>query len=146
MTDIEILSLYLPHNLMVYKDGWKDPMLLNAGGNGFRTGVIGIHTAVSIGVLPLLLPLSMLTEEIEHEGERFVPLEKLFRTLFPHNTFPNFMKHDVKFDADFIVWHGAGIASDYQQMTFEVIQFMAHHHVDFAGLIEQGKAIDKSKL
>jgi len=49
----------------------------NMRGNGIEDRDIG--TWVSNGIKPILHPLSDLTKEIEHNGERFVPMEEMLR-------------------------------------------------------------------
>lgn len=97
---------------------------------------------------PILNPLSDLIKEIEHKGEKFVPLYKLFQPPIDKEdcAFTNERKsyrlyapigHDVlKYDVN----------KDCNVNTFWVVQKLAEWHIDFAGLIEKGDAIDVNTL
>lgn len=85
---------------------------------------------------PILHPLSDLTKEIEHKGERFVPMRKLLE-----NACFNLSKmsdneingyYDVYFNMDLV--------------TITDALLMAEWHFDIAGLIEKGEAIDVNTL
>lgn len=75
---IKELSPYLPYELKIstqYVGGrFNNPITLNPG---VLTSVL--RCGDRIKVTPYLRPLSSLTEEIEHNGERFVPLVELFK-------------------------------------------------------------------
>ena len=172
MKDIEYLSLYLPYDLQLLEncDHWFDPIpdrivtmtgLLDTDLKlpqqydnepiecfhiSYRVDEKTTGNDYSKYFKPLLYPLSMLTEEIEHEREKVILLEKLFKEMYPNYYFPEFNPDDVWTSGEVFTWSGFGISARYQYMTFSTIQFMARHHVDFARLIDQGKAIDKSKL
>lgn len=156
MTLLEILSLYLPHNVKL-KNKFSEIVELN--------GIIG-NTAIyeydpdedevlyfedfgsKDNVIPsklLLYPLSMLTEEIEHEGERFIPMKRL-QSLFGGR--------EVRYDGmcfynriETSVVRGPlhdEIPQHFSQ--WQCYQKMFEWHIDLFGLIGEGKAIDKSKL
>jgi hypothetical protein len=73
-------------------------------------------------LFPLLRPMSDLTIEIEHEGERFVPYEKL----------------KIPFDM------AAHIEDyNYDNLPYRAISQMVEWHFDVFGLIEKGLAIPK---
>jgi hypothetical protein len=73
----------------------------------------------------MLRPLSDLTKEIEINGERFVPYEKL-KKMYPIDTFSN--------------------TSNTAQWSYRIIQKLAEWHFDFQGLIPAGLAIDINNL
>ena len=79
--------------------------------------------------LAILRPLSDLTKEIEHKGERFVPIEKL---------------RDMGFyiGEDWIIENFSNITNS----AFEFVLKLIEWHFDIAGLIEKGEAIDVNTL
>lgn len=66
----------------------------------------------------ILRPLSDLTKEIEHNGEKFVPSKLL-----------NFDFSDLS-------------QFDYEYIPYNLAAFLLEHHFDIFGLIENGLAID----
>ena len=77
---------------------------------------------------PIIHPLSDLTKEIEHNGERFVPI-KLFS------------REDQK-DIEIAMIESSFI----ELLSFYIIQKLIEWHFDIAGLIEKGEAIDVNTL
>lgn len=71
----------------------------------------------------LLRPLSSLTEEIEHNGERFVPIERLRSYGFVFNEY---------YEGDF---------SDWSMWSYEVATHLFEWHLDVFGLIDRGLAL-----
>lgn len=147
MKPIEYLSLYLPYNIEV-ECQWVEHRaflhIIEAGGDCcvkiFK--VVGddiIHDSnyyPTGDIKPYLHPLSMLTEEIEHEGETV----DLFNELFcqfggGYKSTKSFKEHFV----ENMKWSG------YNVLTFQEIQFCLKYHLDLFNLIQEGKAIDKSK-
>ncbi len=84
---------------------------------------------------PLLRPLSNLTEEIEHNGERFYPIEKLKEDLQKDwcdsfNDYLNYI-HDACYSSDAIL-----------QGSYKIIQKLLEWHFDVFGLIDKKLAVD----
>lgn len=79
---------------------------------------------------PILRPLSDLTKEIEHGGEKFVPI----RLLRGHGS--------IEFKCSFIFNNSISI----YEVNFWIIQKLIEWHFDIAGLIEKGEAIDVNTL
>ena len=73
----------------------------------------------------ILRPLSDLTKEIEVNGERFVPYEKI-KKMYPIDTFSS--------------------TSNTAQWSYRIIEKLAEWHFDFQGLIPAGLAIDINTL
>lgn len=146
MKDIEYLSLYLPYNIQVECQWVEHRAFLHgieAGGDCcvkiFK--VVGddlIHDSnyyPAGDIKPYLHRLSMLTEEIEHEGERFVPAEKLY----------GFMKgYDYDLGYEGFVTVLTHMKTDHQPMILLIE--MVKYHFDVFNLIQEGKAIDKTVL
>lgn len=77
---LKIYSAYLPYELKGKRtDGAKGDYILRAV---YDDGSIiwkydGFGNSTQIGVLPVLYSMDMLTKEIEHKSERFIPLHKI---------------------------------------------------------------------
>ena len=143
MKDIEYLSLYLPYNIEVECQWVEHRAFLHgieAGGDCcvkiFKlVGDDLIHDSnyyPAGDIKPYLHPLSMLTEEMGKWLE------------------DGYLKdsHTIKtYGLDGCCWFedylGKGEAMD---LPFIVFQEVLRRHGDLFGLIDQGKAIDKSKL
>lgn len=78
---------------------------------------------------PILRPLSDLIKEIDYNGERFIPIEKL--GLFD-------MGYRVTFDYQFKTADSSYL--DVVEMPFSVVQDLLAWHFDIYGLIENGLA------
>ncbi len=112
--ELKHLSAYLPYELK-YKDipqGYTEDRTLDT-----RT----FEWALNNGK-PILRPMSDLTKEIQLNGEKFIPIEKL-------SPVPNF------FNTEFLI--KTPIASSY-----EVVTKLLELHFDIFGLINKGLAID----
>lgn len=166
---IKHLAGYLPYGLQVIGKTHKEMWTLEGlnisetcelGGSSYRSDINEI--------LPILRPLSDLTKEIEHNGEKFVPLLELAKIAFPKNRpFDDFhIKNNyVKLDK----WSHQGYSFhfdikeisfdcrvDYNEKTWrtncyvpnqlKLIQKLYEWHFDIHGLIEKGLAIDINTL
>ena len=81
---------------------------------------------------PILRPLSDLTKEIKHKGERFVPISEIVNHPLSY--------YDYKEDALI------SIQNYFNQVRWWTIQYLIEWHFDIAGLIEKGEAIDVNTL
>ncbi|MGK6342893.1 hypothetical protein ACMGDK_11675 [Chryseobacterium sp. DT-3] len=81
---LKIYAAYLPYGLLI--ETRTDEEIKTEG--SYISKLIGIdqyglldefHNTWEYEVRPILYDLSYLTKEIEHEGERFVPIEELYR-------------------------------------------------------------------
>lgn len=75
---IKELAPYLPYGLKVLSERgtvYELDVYYNMMGNGIEKR--DLYSVLDNGMKPLLRPLSSLTEEIEHNGERFIPINKL---------------------------------------------------------------------
>lgn len=77
---------------------------------------------------PILRPLSDLTKEMEHNGEKFVPFHRL-------NCYTKFTKSDLGTIKDF--WHCR---------NYIVVEKLFEWHFDVFGLIDSNLAIDLNTL
>ena len=84
---------------------------------------------------PILRPLSDLTKEIEHNGEKFVPIEWLedkYYTLDLHKQCKRLLEEDGE------NW--------IYQSDYMLVEHLFEWHFDAFGLIKQGLAIDLNTL
>ena len=80
-----------------------------------------------ISCKPLLRPLSDLTQEIEHNGERFVPLEMLtIRSVQDFRAYP---------ESPSVDW-----------WAYKDVQKLFEYHFDVFGLLDKGLALNLSSL
>jgi hypothetical protein len=84
---------------------------------------------------PLLRPLSQLTQEIEHNREKFVPIEKL-RQWFTSVIFQIGNDHKLMIKGK----NECFISNDY---FFLISQHLLEWHFDIYGLLENNLAIEK---
>lgn len=120
---IKELAPYLPHKVIMYspenKLGGRFKLPLNCR----RFNDEG--ELVDSFYKPGLRPLSDLTKEIEHNGEKVIPLYRL-------------IKEDKSFTPDFI--HAFG----YEELKVSVFELLLEYHFDVFGLIEKGLAVELS--
>ena len=103
--------------------------------------------------IPILHPLSDLTKEIEHKGEKFVPIVKLAQIMYPNhewrlceglyyaivgNGYCTF-EYDSGYDC-FLMNNSA------QMPQIVCLLKLVEWHFDIAGLLELGEAIDVNSL
>jgi len=75
-------------------------------------------------IKPLLRPLSQLTEEIEHNGEKFVPMEEIDN----YHNFSMLRTGDLK--------------TDPLRYPYTIVEALISWHFDVFGLIEAGLAVE----
>lgn len=84
-------------------------------------------------VKPILRPLSDLTNEINYNGEKFIPIEVI-------KSIRSIVNPSIYFISDFKTSIKSGLIS------FDLIQMLITWHFDICGLIESGEAIDVNTL
>lgn len=112
------------------KNGYIKKVEFWKNGSVYFLGIksMGLKPFHKIEFKPILRPLSDLTKEIEHNGEKFVPSEKLAFHLFE------------KSDREYYL--NGGING----VPFWVSQKYFEWHFDVFGLIEKGLAINKNDI
>lgn len=90
-------------------------------------------------IKPILRPLSDLTKEIEHNGEKFVPIEILNKMLFTKHSKLEY--YDSEFCNGAILF-STKIAGFNILSINEKLQKLIEWHFDIFGLIEKGLAIN----
>lgn len=159
MNKKEFMAMSIPYELLMYKEV-KTHLALRHG---------NYNTIVdNEGRVPILHPLSDLTKEIEHNGEKFVPIVELARIALPfanHKEF-NIINGDHGFGVNFesfsenkrtitfqyfknnsiqaYSFDSKGKNTKYTAITdvVSIIQKLIEYHFDIAGLIKKGEAID----
>lgn len=132
---IKELAPYLPYDIQVQ---W-----LREGDNQLITSHLGISDYPFLIYKkkgkPLLLPLSHLTKEIEHNGERFVPIERLNNHI-EHTL----LEIEIRDDDLYFTQNGTVFAS--LEEIKEVYDMLFEWHFDTQNLIENNLAIDKTQI
>ena len=134
--ELKHLSPYLPYGLKARIKVFGDNETISCieGLNEFEVELSGIRKTVTEffdyeNIEPILHPLSDLTKEIEVNGERFVPIEKVQ----DWNTSIDFAK---EFEA---------LLEDERWLSttsYLLVELLFEWHFDVFGLIEKGLAID----
>ena len=127
MNKQEFLAMSLPYGVKIIDLYWPSK-LTGINGNEYHFGNnLTIEDAENVE--PVLHPLSDLTKEIEHKGEKFVP---------------NIIISDVYNNGDWLLLFNPEISID--RMPFYIIQKLIEWHFDIADLISKGEAIDVNTL
>lgn len=160
MTKQEFLAMSLPYGLKVYDCIGKSIELVeySKGCPKCVCEAIGqvknedkcvnvFQAAYDKQLKPILHPIFNLTEEIEHEGEKFVPIIKL--ASYPETELIKLGYEHKNYYASF----GYGVQSirfyvpsNVDDMNLYTAQKLVEWHFDIAGLIEKGEAIDINTL
>jgi len=93
-------------------------------------------------IQPILRPLSDLTKEIEVDGEKFVPMEKLKKEFNKTLDIYSLLSDEIYIDID---------TENYSQTInlldgYKIVQQLLKWHFDINNLIEKGLAIDINTL
>lgn len=118
---LENLAPYLPYRLKSYTLYDGNVLVRDITVNNVMAFVDG-----DINSRPILRPLSDLTKEIEHNGEKFVPVENLNPSLRSLKGFETLIKNQI--------------------IMYEDAIKLFKWHFDVFGLIEKGEAIDINTL
>lgn len=92
-------------------------------------------------IKPFLHPLSDLTKEIEHKGERFMPIEKLGEII--GGGWCGVYERAVELMQE---WDIDTLKDKIKHLPFEFIQLFISWYFDVADLISKGDAIDVNTL
>jgi hypothetical protein len=140
--EIKHLAHYLPYKL---KCKWKkskpyELIGLRKGNQSVSNELWiwkdGLHynTGYLYECIPILRPLSDLTKEIEVNGEKFVPIERLFEVESKNDRYLNYLEIEQQ----------SKIGMKY--ISYGIVEKLAEWHIDFQGLIEKQLAIDINTL
>lgn len=133
MTKKEFLAFSLPYKLIfrIEYGSTNQPTGIYKMSGVYETSVVeGFNYDNNVKtdkLKPILRPLSDLIKQIEHEGEKFVPIEKLRNTSGIYDT-------------------NLGVQIYLDELRTESFLKLIEWHFDVAGLIEKGEAIDVNYL
>lgn len=130
--ELEYIAPYLPFGLKVDSGGQMEELTTLDTNHDIQTSFRGHlinHTRLEF-IKPILRPLSDLTKEIEHNGERFVPIDVIFKEC----GFTKTTNHFQEFTEDV----RAG------KTEYRAISRLFEWHFDVFELIEKGLAVNPS--
>jgi hypothetical protein len=87
---------------------------------------------------PILRPLSEIVREIEHNGEKFVPIDKI------EDIYPEYIREDFDM-AEWIIDSIVG-NENANGLPHGIVQKLIEYHFDIFNFIESGQAIDINTL
>jgi hypothetical protein len=132
--EIKHLAGYLPYGLKVqYKTIYGDALKIK------DLEIYNVSYSLLMQDKPILHPLSDLTKEIEVNGEKFVPLNRIleiFGKSLKHLSTEFQIKALKKFEQEVIS----------KELPYKYIQKLIEWHFDIYGLIKAGLAIDINTL
>lgn len=134
MTKQEFMTFSLPHGLKIKQRPFAEVEYYNA--------TTYFYDKFSKEILPILRPLSDLTKEIEHGGEKFVPIERLQEEL--SFEWCGIFDESVDFITEF--WNPKDLKDKVLFLPHLFIDYFVKWHFDIAGLIEKEEAIDVNTL
>ena len=132
MTKQEFMAMSLPFGLKaIYTPFYEPDSVVEFGSSRYS-----MMLNKEYNYKPILRPISDLTKEIEHKGDVFVPIERLYHLdimICYISLFEN-INLDVVYDHTF--------SNQYEKLLLKLVGW----HFDIAGLIEKGEAIDVNTL
>jgi hypothetical protein len=126
--ELNHLSAYLPFNVLVCETDDIENSIQKLTLSNFQEIVELPLTTTAL----ILRPLSDLTKEIEHNGEKFVPRDMI------SIGFGNFIEEGV--------FYYCAEKSDIKRLSYDTIVKLLEWHFDVFGLIEKGLAIDINSI
>lgn len=163
--ELKHLAIYLAHELRMIFEGKGGRIITLTGIT--NQGKLGTTITDGYGGMwldtcrfkPILRPMSDLLLEIEHKGEKFIPIEKLRELYCEDSERDNggyFFEQLVFKDKEFFIYTDDRFyTSDYHYQTHESIGYelsiliynkLLEWHFDVNDLIEDGLAIDINTL
>ena len=132
--ELKYLAPYLPYDLRLYWHSESDPVW-------HEMDMFNIHNVIQYTRdypedkrwKPILRPLSDLTKEIEINGEKFVPFEKLGGTLNGNDGESMYITHLFNCSLGKV---------EPKFLPYWVVVNFFEWHFDFFGLIPEGLAVD----
>lgn len=131
---LEHLSAYFPYSLrMIFEGKGGREIILSSITNQGKHGIVisggtGPMWLNSCGFKPILRPLSDLTKEIEHNREKFVPIDDLAGR---YNS-----------ECGEFLYRFKNNLSNIEDAPYTIMQKLFEWHFDVFGLIDKGLAID----
>ena len=152
--EIKHLAPYLPYGLKIKIRSHKP--IMHAHFDGLIWGIsISDVLKSTHNSKAILRPLSDLTKEIEVNGEKFVPIERLFELEYPANKGGKYHSYYYFKETNYTICSHYGSIYDMRVYTnselifkqkYWIAQKLFEWHFDVFGLIEAGLAIDINTL
>lgn len=132
---LQIYSAYLPYGVKVVDDEYKDihTLFTVCSNNSIvvkNNEDKGVDVLIYGDFKLLLRPLSDLEKEIEHNGEKFVPVERI-EEIFGLNS-------------QWIGW--GGVNDGMMHFDYEIVHKLLEWHFDVFSLIDQNLAINLNEV
>ena len=142
--ELKHLAPYLPYNLMFVGKNTEHTIWKLEGLRSIEQRSIELSSkeydlvhATLDKVQPILRPLTDLTKEIEVNGERFVPIDKIEKTTSIH----------LHYESDTLIWvNDPTNEGNWLQDHFKMMQMLLYWHFDIYNLIQHGLAVDYNTL
>lgn len=145
--ELKHLSPYLAYGLQLSVESiWPRficPLVVANYSADLRNGINPLEV-IQRGAKPILRPLSDLTKEIEHNGERFVPSVKIGIHVSRNHVkeMPKEFSLEIQGDVKYRI---KGFYN-YTYLKYSETQKLLEWHFDLFGLIENGLAVDINTL
>ena len=158
-TELELkhVAPYLPYELKVYNSIHENISIMVSDPTMYNNPLIGVKGINFIdGRInnPILHPLSDLTKEIEHNGEKFVPIYELFNIQFKDTAHVEYIRNMYFIETNNFInasHYSTSEESSFNKRNIKLnnywkIEKLYEWHFDIDGLIEKGLAIDINTL
>lgn len=142
--ELKHLAPYLPYELQLYRA--SDVWVMHSLGveeiciaNGLHTQTLSFDDCIT-DYSPMLRPISSLTKEIEHKGEKFVPIDVLWNETLEQVDSNTYDDHFFNSDLE-TTWI---CQENVLQLAQIVVDKLLEWHFDVFGLIPAGLATELS--
>lgn len=129
------LAPYLPYALQISTDDEGEDWVETVIGLNNEAIETSVGNYWNYTVKPILRPLSDLTKEIEHNGEKIIPVEYVFGK-----------NHNIREVKDIYIINKNGYSFRATGLVYDQVQKLFEMHFDVVGLIDAGLAIDINTL
>jgi len=143
--ELKHLAPYLPYGLNIgqFDNGFMFELEMVIDYKKLKRGnYVNIDYVDGVKYKPILRPLSDLTKEIEHNGEKFIPCKQLAKG----EHFPNTYSFKIEIDTLNVVGYYTPESWLPLVSHYELWEKLFEWHFDVFGLIEKGLAIDINTL
>lgn len=148
------LAPYLPYGLkvLIYFGCPAQQIKTMLGISFNKTLTIRVNyyksTSESRKFIPIFHPLTDLTKEIEINGEKFIPKDKLYEKWSNKHSYTyNFLKRESNCKKDFdLIFNNVYSEKGYDYLEHWMYQDLIKWHFDLFFLIKKGQAVDINTL
>lgn len=139
MNKQEFLAMSLPYGLKLFNKNCEHKRMYEMDGlftpNAVHCKETNRVDYFHCEIMPILRPLSDLVREIEHNGEKFIPIDRL-NFLYDYTKIGYLYRYTTEYLNEV----------DWQSEPFEIVKKLIEWHFDIANLIPKGEAIDLNTL